>query len=187
MNTIRTILASLALLCAFAAPAHADAQTAPLRYTLQNDPQIPDTTTRQQQDEVMRLVGAHLGLRLSGNPAAYPYEQIVTEDAVFEYPYAEADSSRRIEGRAAVAKAQRDCSENATRWEFNDVKLFQTPHPDVFFVSYTATAYSATAKQTYQQRYLARVTVRDGKIANYYELWDRDAEAVAGLHHTARN
>jgi ketosteroid isomerase-like protein len=31
----------------------------------------------------------------------------------------------------------------------------------------------------YEQRFLARITVKDGKIANYYELWDRDARTAA--------
>lgn len=178
MTSIRNKLAPLAMALAFAVSGHANAESAPVPYTLQADPSIPSTTSRQQQDEVMNLVGAHLKLWQSKNPNLYAYEQLVTEDAVFEYPYAEAQSARRIEGRAAVAETLRKLPRKATDWKFSNLKLFQTPHPDIFFVEYTATAYVPASKQSYEQRYLARITVKQGKIANYFEVWDRSANAA---------
>jgi ketosteroid isomerase-like protein len=52
-------------------------------------------------------------------------------------------------------------------------------YPNTFFVEYKAKAYVPATQRTYEARYLARITVRDGKIANYDELWDRDARAAA--------
>ena len=178
MTSIRYTLAPLAMALALTLPSHALAQSAPMRYTLQADPLIPNAASQDQRDEVMKLVSAHLHLWQAGNLSAYSYEQLVTEDAVFEYPYAAAESARRIEGRAAVAEALRKMPLKASDWKFDDFKLFETPHPDIFFVQYTATAYVPASKQSYEQRYLARVTVRDGKIASYYELWDRSANAA---------
>jgi len=31
----------------------------------------------------------------------------------------------------------------------------------------------------FEQRYLTRITVKQGKIAEYYELWDRTAQEAA--------
>lgn len=186
MNMFRSALTTLALAMTLAASGHAHAQSAPLPYTLQADPQIPSTTTKRQQDEVMSLLTAHLGLGSTRDPNSYPYERLVTEDAVFEYPYANVESDRHIKGRVAVADALRKLSGSGSDRKFGDVKLFQTPHSDVFFVEYKATAYVPLSKQSYEQRYLARITVRQGKISNYYELWDRDVESAA-LSATARN
>jgi ketosteroid isomerase-like protein len=155
-------------------------------YSLQADAQIPSTTTKQQQDEVINLFTEHLGLWLSKDPSEYPYEQLITEDAVFEYPYAYPESARLIEGRKAVAESLRKLPLLASDWEFSDVKLIETPHPDIFFVEYKATAYVPATGHSYEQRYLARITVRQGKIANYYELWDRDVQAAA-FYNTAHN
>ncbi|HTT37202.1 MAG TPA: nuclear transport factor 2 family protein [Burkholderiales bacterium] len=179
MNKIPVILGSLIVMLGVAAWSQADAQSAPLAYTLQRDPDIPSTTTQRQQNEVMRLMGAHLGIWLAPDRGRYPIEQLVTEDAVFEYPYADDASLRRIEGRAAVAAALRRLPLEATDWTFSDMKLFETPHPDIFFVAYRAKAYVPETRRMYEQVFLARVTVRDGKIAGYYELWDRDARSVA--------
>jgi ketosteroid isomerase-like protein len=178
MTSIRKTLAPLAMALALGLSGHANAEAASLRYVLQADPAIPSTTTRQQQDEVMGLMSAYLELWQSPDASRYPYENLITEDAVFEYPYANSESGRRIEGRAAVAEALRELPLKATDWQFGDFKLFQTPHADIFFVEYTAKAYVPASKQTYQQRYLARVTVREGKIAGYYEVWDRTANAA---------
>jgi len=186
MNTIRSALASLAVATTLAASGHAYAQSAPMPYTLQADPQIPNMTSKQQQDEVMNLLTAHLGLWSTRDPNSYPYERLVTEDAVFEYPYANLESDRHIEGRTAVAETLRKLSRAGSDRKFGDIKLYQTPHADIFFVEYKATAYVPTSKQSYEQRYLARITVREGKIASYYELWDRDVEASA-LAATAHN
>jgi uncharacterized protein len=179
MKPIRTLLASLAVSSALAVSGHAYAQSAPLPYALQADPQIPNTTTQQQRDEVMKLLTAHLGLWLSRDPSTYPYERLITEDAVFEYPYADDQAEHRIEGREAVAEALRKLAALPGERKFGDIKLFQTPHPDVFFVEYKATAYVPETQQPYEQRYLARITVKQGKIWNYFELWDRDVQASA--------
>jgi len=187
MKPIRNAFATLALASALAASGYANAQSAPMPYTLQADAQTPITATQQQQDEVMNLLTANLGLWQTRDPNSYPYERLVTEDAVYEYPYAETQSEQHLQGRAAVAEALRKLSAAAGERKFSDVKLFQTPHADIFFVEYKATAYVPASNSPYEQRYLARITVKDGKIANYYELWDRDIEASAVAATTAHN
>ncbi len=173
MKTIRTAIASAITVAALALSSHAYAQSVPIPYTLTGDPAIPDITTKQQQDEVMKLFTAHLGLWFTRNLDSYPYEKLVTEDAEFEYPYARSESARVIDGRDAIAQAVRALPLKASDWKFSDVKLFQTAYPDVFFVSYKATAHVAGSDRPYEQTYLARIKVKNGQIANYHELWDR--------------
>jgi uncharacterized protein len=167
-NIVLIAIASIVTLAAFALPARADAQSAPITHAMPANPAIPDAAVKQQQDEVMKLFTAHLGLWLSREPNSYPYERLITEDAVFEYPYAESESARYVEGRAAVAETLRKLPRAASDWQFEDVKLFRTLHPDVFFVAYTLSA----PQHAYTQSFLARITVRNGQIANYLELWD---------------
>jgi ketosteroid isomerase-like protein len=170
--------ASLAVAVALASSANAQAQSAPRPYTLQADPGISSIATNQRQDEVMTLMAAYLGLWLADDPGRYAFEQLVTEDAVFEYPYAD-DASRRVEGRKAIGQALRKFPATASNWKFTDLELYQTSYPDIFFVEYRAKAYVPATQRTYESHHIARITVRDGKIADYYELWDRDAKAAA--------
>jgi ketosteroid isomerase-like protein len=142
------------------------------------EPGISSIATKQQQNEVMTLMAAYLGLWLAKDPSRYAFEQFVTEDAVFEYPYADK-AFRRIEGRQAIGQALRKLPVMASNWTFTDLKLYQTLYPHIFFVEYTAKAYVPTTQRTYESRHIARVTVGDGKIANYNELWERDAKTAA--------
>jgi ketosteroid isomerase-like protein len=176
VNSIRTIAVSLAVAAALSTSASVQPQSAPSP-TAPADPGTSSIATKQQQDEVKTLMSAYLGLWSAEDPARYAFE-FVTEDAVFEYPYAD-DAHRRIEGREAISHALRNFPMTASNWTFTDPKLFQTLYPDIFFVEYRAKAYVPATQQAYESRYLARITVRHGKIADYVELWDRDAKAAA--------
>ena len=178
VNSIRNMAASLAVAVALATAANVQAQSGPKPYTLQANPAIASIATNQQQDEVMTLMAAYLGLWLAEDPSRYAFEQFVTEDAVFEYPYAD-DASRRVEGREAIGQALRKFPVTASNWKFTDLELYQTSYPDSFCVEYRVKAYVPATQRTYESHHIARITVRDGKIADYYELWDRDAKAAA--------
>ena len=176
MNSIRTMAVSLAIAIALSTSVSVQAQSAP-RPTAPADPGTASIATQQQQDEVKALMAAYLGLWAAEDPSRYALE-FVTEDAVFEYPYAD-DAYRRIEGREAIGHALRKLPVTASNWMFSDLRLFQTLYPDVFFVEYKAKAYVPATQHAYESRYLARITVRDGKIADYVELWEHDAKAAA--------
>ena len=178
MNAIRSMTASLAVVVALTASANIQAQSAQRTYTPPAEPGISGVATKQQQDEVMTLMAAYLGLWSAEDPSRQAFEQFVTEDAVFEYPYAD-EAFRRIEGRRAIRQALGKLPVMASNWTFADLQLYQTLYPHIFFVEYTAKAYVPTTQRIYASRHIARVTVGDGKIADYYELWERDAKAAA--------
>ena len=177
MNSIRTMAVSLAVAATLSTSVNVQAQSAPTPHTPPVNLGTASISTQQQQAEVKTLMAAYLGLWLAEDPGRYAFE-FVTEDAVFEYPYAD-DANRRIEGREAIGRALRNLPVTASNWRFSDPRLFQTLYPDVFFVEYRAQAYVSATQHTYESRYLARITVRDGKIADYVELWERDAKAAA--------
>ena len=178
VNGIRSMAASLAVALTLATSANAQAQSASDHYRLTANPGISRAAIDQQQTEVLALMAAYLGIWRAEDPASYAFEQFVTEDAVFEYPFAD-DASQRVEGRKAIGEVLRKFPVLASNWQFTDLKLFQTLYSDMFFVEYRANANVPATQRTYESRHLARITVRDGKIANYYELWDRNAQATA--------
>ncbi|MGQ0579250.1 MAG: nuclear transport factor 2 family protein [Betaproteobacteria bacterium] len=175
MNSISSMTASLTVVVALTASVSIQAQSAPIPCSLMAESGV---ATKQQQDEVMTLMAGYLGLWLAEDPSRYAFEHFVTDDAVFEYPYAD-EAFRRIEGRKAVGQALRKLFVTASNWTFTDLKLFQTLYPQIFFVEYAAKFYVPATQHTYESRHIARVTVRNGKIAEYYELWERDARTVA--------
>jgi len=178
VNSIRNMAASLAIAATLVTSVDTQAQSAPIPYTLQAERGISSIATSQRQDEVMTLMAAYFGLWLAEDPSRYAFEQFVTEDAVFEYPYAD-DAFRRFEGREAIGQALPKFAVIAGNWKFTDLRLYQTLYPDIYFVAYNASAYVNATQHTYESRHIARITVRDGKMADYSELWNRDAKAAA--------
>ena len=105
LNSIRTKVISLAVAIAVSTSVSVQAQSSARPDTSPADPRTASIATQQQQDEVKALMAAYLGLWLAEDPSRYALE-FVTEDAVFEYPYAD-DAYRRLEGREAIGHALR--------------------------------------------------------------------------------
>ena len=89
MNSFRSMAASLAVAIILVTSANTQAQSTPKPNTLQAGPRTSSIGASQRQDEAMTLMTAYLGLWLAEDPSRYAFEQFVTEDAVFEYPYAD--------------------------------------------------------------------------------------------------
>ncbi len=179
MNFIRIAAVSLGAAIALITSATIQAQTTPTPTpdTSRDEVEISGIATRQMQDQVRALVAAYLGLWSIEVPSHSGLD-FVAENAVFEYPYAD-DAYRRIEGREAIEFALREFPATARNWIFSDPRLFQTTYPDTFFVEFTAQAYVPATRRTYESRHLARITVTDGKISAFLELWDDDAKVAA--------
>ena len=183
MNSIRKLFVSVVVAGGLITCANAQAQSGPAPHATRG---APNAVTKQQQDEALTLVAEYLRAWSAEDPGSYAIEQFVSDDAVFEYPYAD-EASRRLEGRDAIARALRKTRLAATNWDFSGLRLFPTLEPGVFFAEYKASAYVPSTQHQYESRYIARVTVRDGKISNYLELWERDANATAfGVAGSAR-
>lgn len=177
MYSIRNLATRLAAAVALTAIAGIQAQAAS-EHTPPAEPAIESIATKQQQDEAMSLMSAYLGLWMAEDPDRYAFEQFVTEDAVFEYPYA-GEALRRIEGRQAIGQAFRRLPAMASNWTVTDLQLYQTLYADIFYFDYTVKADVPATQGTYESHHVARITVRDGKIAAHYELWDSDASTAA--------
>ena len=130
-------------------------------------------------DHVRRAIAAHLELWTSADPAQYPYETLLADDVVYEFPYADTAASTRIEGKRAIANYLRDLAEPTTQWKFSDLRFFRTLEPNVFFVSLNGEAIVRDTGRPYQQTFVIRVAMDGNKISNLYMLWDQKARATA--------
>ncbi|MGD1317810.1 nuclear transport factor 2 family protein [Chryseobacterium sp. 2R14A] len=100
------------------------------------------------------------------------YANLFTEDAVQEYPYAPAPFATKIEGRDAIAAYIENVVKGATNWNFTDFNFSSTSNPDVFFVEFQGSALVTSTGKTYNQLFIARITMSGDKIANFKEYWN---------------
>lgn len=178
MLTIRSLFLPLSILAAVAMPIQANAQSAvqPRDHVTALD--LKSIAAADNRDAALRLLTAHLGLWSADDPERYPYGEVVAEDVVFLFPYAES-SDPRLPGLETALPVLRGLAAAGTGWKFTGITLYNTLHADVFFAEYEASAFVPETGRTYQGRHVARITLRDGKIAEYLEIWDQDAKAQA--------
>jgi len=178
MNTLKKLFASVVAIGAMSVSYAAPADPRPLpgpTYEAAADRAVSYSALAN----VQRAIAAHLALWTSPDRAHYPYEALLADDVVYEFPYAAAPSSARIEGKKAIADHLRNVAEGATQWTFSDLKFFSTLEPNVFFVSLNASAVVRETGRPYRQTYVIRVTMDGDKISNLYTLWDQAARATA--------
>lgn len=114
----------------------------------------------------------HLSMFTSSNMSQEEYANLFTEDAVQEYPYAPAPFSTKIEGRDAIAAYITNVVKTATNWNFKGFSFNATSDPDVFFVEFKGSALVTATGKTYNQLFIARITMSGDKIANFKEFWN---------------
>ncbi|WP_343675032.1 nuclear transport factor 2 family protein [Chitinophaga sp.] len=100
------------------------------------------------------------------------YANLWTADAVHEYPFAPAPYASQIAGRDAITEYIAYVTQSATNWSFTNLVFSATADPDTVFVEFEGSALVTTTGKKYQQIYMGRITLREGKIANYRELWN---------------
>ncbi|THU30239.1 hypothetical protein FAM09_30530 [Niastella caeni] len=130
------------------------------------------TITDNSAARAERLFRMHLAMFTDSAMTREAYANLWTEDAVHEYPYAPAPYSKQVEGRDAITAYIANVTQSATNWSFSNFAFSATSDPDIVFVEFEGSSLvTATGKQ-YKQIYVGRITLREGKIANYREFWN---------------
>lgn len=121
-------------------------------------------------ERAQRVFEAHLALFNPQNTSHYA--ELLTDDAVFEFPYAPDAFPSRVEGKEAIVKYMTGLVPLAVNWRFWDLTFSETTSPDVFFVEFKGSADVTATGRKYEQTYIGRLEMRGEKIAKYREFWN---------------
>lgn len=113
-----------------------------------------------------RLLVEALGDRLA--PGVADYLDLFTHDAVLEIPYGRTVEGDRAEGRAAIAAFMEQLRGRVTLESMTLGALHEAADGTVV-LEYDGTVRAETAGVRFRQRYIAVVTLRDGRIAAFRE------------------
>jgi len=130
------------------------------------------TITENSAARAERLFRMHLVIFTDPTMTREAYAGLWTEDAVHEYPYAPAPYSKKLEGRETITAYIANVTQSATNWSFTNFAFSATSDPDIVFVEFEGSALVTATGKRYQQIYVGRITLREGKIANYREFWN---------------
>lgn len=130
------------------------------------------TITDNSAAQAERLFRMHLAIFTNPAMTREAYANLWTEDATHEYPYAPPPYFRQLEGRDAITSYIANVAQSATDWSFINFAFSATSNPDTVFVEFEGSALVTATGKRYQQIYVGRITLREGKIANYREFWN---------------
>lgn len=123
-----------------------------------------------EQNPIAQVFAAHLALIGTDVQA---WSDLLAEDAVVEFPYASAlGSPSRLEGKLAIYDYMKNAVAQLQNWVFTDVREYQTLLPNVLFAEFHGEAVFVATGQPYQQDYVVRLEIKDGKIIHYREYWN---------------
>ncbi|MEV3903880.1 nuclear transport factor 2 family protein [Mycobacterium sp. NPDC050551] len=110
------------------------------------------------------------------------FSDLWADDGAIEFPFAAPGYPERVVGREAVAEYMRGYPELLRIEGFPHKVVHQTVDPAVVIVEFEAAGTVVASGAPYRMRYIAVITVRDGRIQNYRDYWSplAAAEAMGG-------
>jgi uncharacterized protein len=122
-----------------------------------------------EQNAIAQIFATHLALIGTDIQA---WSDLLAEDAIVEFPYAALGIPDRFEGKPAIYDYMKTAVENMQNWIFTNVREYYTSDPNVLMAEFHGEAIFAATGHSYQQDYVVRLEIRDGKIIHYREYWN---------------
>lgn len=121
------------------------------------------------------------GLRLLLDKDMSGWAGLWTEDGILEFPFAPAGWPQRLEGREAIGAYLRHYPDHIDLHDFPDVRIHQTDDPETIVVEMRGVGRLVETGAPLDLRYIAVVTVRQGRITSCRDYWNPLAVQEPGM------
>jgi uncharacterized protein len=98
--------------------------------------------------------------------------ELVSEDAIMEFPYAPPGRPKRVIGRAALDQYLRRIEGLFAIESHTDPVVHRTTDPNVVILEYSIHARVNGNGQPYDQTYISVITLKDKKIVHFKDYWN---------------
>ena len=133
-------------------------------------PHKVDQENELMQSEIERIFDANLALMATNTEA---WAELLAEDVIVDFPYAPSLGwPGRLHGRAAAYNHIKTSIPNMQNLTFSNVRKYQTTDPNVLWAELHGSAFAPSTGQRYEQDYVVKVVVKDGKVSHYSEYWN---------------
>ncbi|MFJ4094248.1 nuclear transport factor 2 family protein [Kitasatospora sp. NPDC089913] len=103
------------------------------------------------------------------------------EDGVMEFPFAPPGRPTRLDGRPAVAAYMAGYTDHIDLRDFPELRIRRTDDPQTVVVEMRGVGLLVGTGAPFDMRYIAVVTVRDGRFTSYRDYWNPLAVLEAGV------
>ncbi len=107
--------------------------------------------------------------------------ELFDEEAIIEYPYAYSLGTPSLLNKTQYANYLNGALANMPDIEFSKVKSY-TAQNHIVWVEFHGEVIIPSTDQLYKQDYVARITLKNGKIIHYKEYWNPMAVSAMGDH-----
>lgn len=119
------------------------------------------------------------------DPGAATFLEMLSDDAVLEFPYTPPGAPRLLEGRVAVAEYVSKLGNFVTIESMSVPIVHRTTRAGVVILEFEGVAVGIRSGKSHNQTYISVITLRDGHIIHYRDYWNplvtleatRDVEA----------
>ncbi|MEU7606642.1 nuclear transport factor 2 family protein [Streptomyces sp. NPDC041003] len=94
------------------------------------------------------------------------------DDGVMEFPFAPPGWPEQLEGRKAIAAYMRDYPDHIDLHDFPDVRILESTDPGTIVVEMRGVGRLVATDGPFDMRYIAVVTVQDGRFTTYRDYWN---------------
>ncbi len=105
-------------------------------------------------------------------PSSETLLDMMTDDVVFEFPYALPGGIRRIEGKAALADYLPRFGELFTMESMALIRAILSDDGQHAVVEFSAKAHANDTGARYDQDYVSVIDLRNGRISRYRDYWN---------------
>jgi uncharacterized protein len=108
------------------------------------------------------------------------WSNLLAEDAIMEIPYAAAiGAPSRLVGKSAISGYVQAGISQMSNLTFTNIRKYPTSDPDVLWAEYHGEASIAATGRQYQQDYVTRMEIKDGKIVHLRDYFNTAAVIYA--------
>jgi ketosteroid isomerase-like protein len=93
-------------------------------------------------------------------------------DGIMEFPFAPEGWPQRLEGKDAIAAYIRDYPDHIDLHDIPDLLIHQTSDPRTIVVEMRAVGRLVETDKPFEMKYIAVVTVENGRITSYRDYWN---------------
>lgn len=109
------------------------------------------------------------------------------EDGRMEFPFAPEGRPRQLQGRDAVAAYMRHYPDHIDLHDFPELRIHQTTDAETIVVEMRGVGRVVRTGAPFDMRYIAVVTIHDGRITSYRDYWNPAALSAADTDFTGSN
>ncbi len=105
-------------------------------------------------------------------PDAVTFLQMLSDDAVMEFPFAPKGMTDKLEGRAAIGGHVKGLGDILEIESLTAPVVLRDKERGLWVLEFKAAGKGVQSGNAYNQDYISVITVRDGRIVHYRDYWN---------------